>query len=51
LGLRRRRPLGHHRQGLPRKPGFGMKLKPGIAARCPYVPGTYWKKNPNLPEA
>jgi galactonate dehydratase len=36
---------------LPRKPGFGMKLKPGIAARFPYVPGTYWKKNPNLPEA
>ncbi|MEN6601068.1 MAG: mandelate racemase/muconate lactonizing enzyme family protein [Bryobacteraceae bacterium] len=36
---------------LPRKPGFGMKLKPGTAARFQYIPGTYWKKNPNLPEA
>ncbi len=35
---------------LPRRPGFGMKLKPGIAAKFPYIPGTYWKKNPKLPE-
>jgi L-alanine-DL-glutamate epimerase-like enolase superfamily enzyme len=31
------------------KPGFGMELKPGIAAKYPYLPGTYWKRNPNLP--
>ena len=35
---------------LPRRPGFGMKLKPGMAAKFPYIPGTYWKKNPKLPE-
>jgi galactonate dehydratase len=34
---------------LPRRPGFGMRLKPGIAAKFPYIPGAYWKKNPNLP--
>jgi len=36
---------------LPKKPGFGMKLKPGVAAKFPYVPGTYWMKNPKLPAA
>ena len=34
---------------LPRRPGFGMKLKPGIAGKFPYIPGTYWKPNPRLP--
>ena len=34
---------------LPRRPGFGMKLKPGIAAKFPFIPGPYWKKNPHLP--
>lgn len=34
---------------LPRKPGFGMELKGGIAARFPYLPGSYWKPNPRLP--
>ena len=34
---------------LPRKPGFGMELNPGIAARFPYIPGNYWKPNPKLP--
>ena len=36
---------------LPRKPGFGMELKPGIAAKFPYVPGSYWKPNPKLSAA
>jgi L-alanine-DL-glutamate epimerase-like enolase superfamily enzyme len=33
---------------LPRRPGFGMELKPGMAAKFPYVPGEYWKPNPKL---
>lgn len=36
---------------LPRRPGFGMKLKPGIAAKFPYIPGDYWKPNPRIPAA
>ena len=36
---------------LPRKPGFGMELKPGITARFPYIPGNYWKPNSRLPAA
>lgn len=36
---------------LPRKPGFGMELKSGLAARFPYIPGNYWKPNPRLPAA
>ncbi len=35
---------------LPGRPGFGMKLKRGIAVNFPYITGTYWKKNPKLPE-
>jgi L-alanine-DL-glutamate epimerase-like enolase superfamily enzyme len=31
------------------KPGFGVELKPGIAKRFPYLPGNYWKPNPDLP--
>jgi L-alanine-DL-glutamate epimerase-like enolase superfamily enzyme len=31
------------------KPGFGVEMKPGIAAKFPYLPGTYWKRNPELP--
>jgi galactonate dehydratase len=31
------------------KPGFGVELKPGTAGRYPFLPGTYWKRNPNLP--
>jgi len=31
------------------KPGFGMELKPGIAAKFPYLPGRYDKPNPDLP--
>ncbi len=31
------------------KPGFGVEVKPGIAERFPYLPGNYWKPNPNLP--
>jgi L-alanine-DL-glutamate epimerase-like enolase superfamily enzyme len=34
---------------LPDKPGFGMELKPGIAEKFPYMPGNYWKLNPELP--
>lgn len=33
---------------LPNKPGFGMELKPNIAAKYPYLPGNYWKPNPRL---
>jgi L-alanine-DL-glutamate epimerase-like enolase superfamily enzyme len=33
---------------LPRKPGYGMELRPGIAAKFPYLPGNYWKRNPRL---
>jgi galactonate dehydratase len=33
------------------KPGFGVELKPGVAAKFPYVPGSYWKRNPDLPVA
>lgn len=36
---------------LPRKPGFGLELKPGIAAKFPFVPGSYWKRNPRYPAA
>lgn len=39
------------RQGymqLPRRPGFGLKLRPGVAARFPYLPGNYWKPNPKV---
>ena len=31
------------------KPGFGMELKPGIAEKFPYLPGSWNKPNPNLP--
>jgi L-alanine-DL-glutamate epimerase-like enolase superfamily enzyme len=34
---------------LPRRPGFGMKVKPGVAQKFPYIPGNYWKPNPRLP--
>lgn len=34
---------------LPNRPGLGMELKPGIAAKFPYIPGNYWKPNPDLP--
>lgn len=33
---------------LHRRPGFGMTLKPGIAAKFPYLPGNYWKPNTKL---
>ena len=33
---------------LPKRPGFGMRVKPGVAAKFPYIPGTYWKSNPRL---
>ncbi len=33
---------------LPRRPGFGMELKSGIAARFPYLPGNYYRPNPRL---
>lgn len=36
---------------LPRRPGFGMQLKPGVAAKFPYIPGSYWKRNPRYPAA
>lgn len=36
---------------LPRRPGFGMELRPGIAAKFPYLPGNYWRRNPRLPAA
>ncbi|MCL5745402.1 MAG: mandelate racemase/muconate lactonizing enzyme family protein [Acidobacteria bacterium] len=31
------------------KSGFGVELKPDIAKKFPYVPGNYWKPNPELP--
>jgi galactonate dehydratase len=34
---------------LPRRAGFGMTLKRGVAAKFPYVTGSYWKRNPRLP--
>jgi L-alanine-DL-glutamate epimerase-like enolase superfamily enzyme len=34
---------------LPDKPGFGVELKSGIASKFSYIPGTYWKPNPELP--
>lgn len=40
------------RQGymqLHKRPGFGMELRPGIAAKFPYIPGSYWKRNPRYP--
>lgn len=36
---------------LHKRPGFGMELKPGIAAKYPYIPGNYWKRNPRYPAA
>lgn len=33
---------------LPRRPGFGITLKPGIAAKFPYLRGNYWKPNTKL---
>ncbi|MCW5981132.1 MAG: mandelate racemase/muconate lactonizing enzyme family protein [Bryobacteraceae bacterium] len=36
---------------LPDKPGLGLELTPGVARRFPYLPGNYWKPNPNLPGA
>jgi L-alanine-DL-glutamate epimerase-like enolase superfamily enzyme len=36
---------------LPRKPGFGMELKAGVAAKFPFVPGSYWRRNPRYPAA
>jgi galactonate dehydratase len=36
---------------LPRRPGFGLELKPGVAAKFPYIPGAYWKRNPRYPAA
>lgn len=34
-----------------RRPGFGMELKPGVAAKFPFIPGNYWKRNPRYPAA
>lgn len=37
------------RQGymqLPRRPGFGMELKPDLEKKFPFLPGNYWKPNP-----
>ena len=34
---------------LPRKPGFGVEVIPNLAQKFPYLPGTYWKPNPELP--
>lgn len=34
---------------LPRKPGFGMELKPELAAKYRFLPGAYWKRNPRIP--
>jgi galactonate dehydratase len=31
---------------LPRRPGFGMELKPDLEAKFPFLPGNYWKPNP-----
>jgi galactonate dehydratase len=33
---------------LQRRLGFGMKVKTGVAAKFPYIPGNYWKPNPKL---
>ena len=33
---------------LPNRPGFGVDLKPDIAAKYPYIPGNYWKPNTAL---
>jgi L-alanine-DL-glutamate epimerase-like enolase superfamily enzyme len=31
---------------LPRRPGFGMELKPDLEKKFPFLPGNYWKPNP-----
>lgn len=31
---------------LPRRPGFGLELKPDLEAKYPFLPGNYWKPNP-----
>ena len=36
---------------LPRRPGFGMELKPNIATKYPFIAGNYWKRNPRYPAA
>jgi galactonate dehydratase len=36
---------------LHRRPGFGMELNPGVAAKFPFIPGSYWKRNPRYPAA
>jgi L-alanine-DL-glutamate epimerase-like enolase superfamily enzyme len=36
---------------LHKRPGFGMELIPGIAAKFPYKPGNYWKRNPRFGES
>jgi galactonate dehydratase len=36
---------------LHKRPGFGMELKPGVAAKFPFIPGNYWKRNPRYPAA
>jgi galactonate dehydratase len=35
---------------LPDKPGFGVEVIPGIEKKYPYLPGNYWKPNPDLPK-
>ena len=35
---------------LPDKPGFGVEVIPGIEKKYPYLPGAYWKPNPDLPK-
>jgi L-alanine-DL-glutamate epimerase-like enolase superfamily enzyme len=32
-----------------RKPGFGVEVIPNLAQKFPYLPGAYWKPNPDLP--
>ena len=34
---------------LPDKPGFGVEVIPDIDKKFPFIPGTYWKPNPDIP--
>ena len=36
---------------VPARPGIGVKLKPGLEKRFPFIPGSYARPNPDLPKA
>lgn len=36
---------------VPARPGIGVKLKPGLEKRFPFIPGSYARPNPDLPNS